>query len=142
MTPQPGQHVKCFLRTGNMLEGTVEEWSKETVIIKTLDHQSLMIIHDPTRDIVLTKVLLQAPPTPSLAQEIADKIRKKTAEEGQPEPDDQTLDAMTKAQLHIELVEQERREVAEKLKDHYPDSQSPRKKTYGYPQLLSLRRSK
>jgi len=134
MIPQPGQHIKCFLRSGNIVEGIVEEWTQEQAVLKTLDHQSLMIIHSPAQDILLTKVLLHTGiATHSRAQEIADKIREKAAEEGQPEPDEQSLDAMTKAQLHIELAEQERRVVAEKMKDHYPDSQAPRKKTYGYP---------
>lgn len=134
MTPQPGQHVKCFLRNGSMIEGFVEEWTQEQAVLKTLDHQSLMIIHSPTQDIMLTKVLLpEEVPAKSRVQDIADAIRARAAEEGHAEPDEQSLDAMTKAQLQIELAEQERRVVAEKMKDHYSDSQVPRKKTYGYP---------
>jgi hypothetical protein len=134
MTPQQGQHIKCFLRNGNVLEGIVETWSDTEIVLKTLDSQNLMIIHDPKQDIMLTKVLFDVQaPAPSRAQEIADKIKAKAAKEGQPEPDEPSLDVMTKAQLQVELAEQERRVVAEKLKDHYLDSQAPRKKTYGYP---------
>lgn len=139
--PKEGQRVKCFLRNGSVVEGIVEIWDCP-VILKTLDGTSQMIIHNPMQDIMLTKVLLsEAVPAKSRAQEIADKIREKVAEEGQPEPDEQSLNAMTKAQLHVELAEQERRVVAEKLKDHYPDSQAPRKKTYGYPRFLQKPRT-
>jgi len=134
--PKEGQHIKCFLRNGSVVEGIVEIWDSP-VILKTLDGTSQMIIHNPMQDIMLTKVLLsEAVPAKSREQEIADKIREKAMEEGQPEPDEQSLNAMTKAQLHVELIEQERRVVAEKMKDHYPESQVPRKKTYGYPRFL------
>lgn len=135
MTPQPGQHIKCFLRTGSVVEGTVENWG-ESIVLKTLDRLSLMIIHNPQQDIILTKVLLDPPDPKSRAQEIPGAIVTKAIEDGQPPPDEQSLNAMTKAQLHIELVEQERRTVAEKLRDHYPNPTAPRRRTYGYPGFL------
>ena len=131
--PKEGQHVKCFLRNGNVVEGIVEVWDIP-VILKTLDGASQMIIHAPSQDIMLTKVLLAEEPTvQAQEQTIAEKIKERVVEEGQPEPDPMDLNAMTKAQLHIQLVEQERQIVADQLKTHYPDSVAPRKKTYGYP---------
>jgi hypothetical protein len=132
MIPQPGQHVKCFLRNGNIAEGLVESWG-ETIVLKALDDLSLMIIHDPKQDIMLTKVLLVPPEPTSQAQEISDKIKAKMAEEGQPEPDAHSLNVMTKAQLHIELADQERKIVADRLTDHHPAPMAPQRRTYGYP---------
>lgn len=132
LEPQEGQHVKCFLRNGNVLEGVVESWGIP-VVLKSLEGQNLLILHDPKQDIMLTKVVLVEEPTvQAREQAIAQKIKEQTTEEGlQPAPED--LNAMTKAQLHVEMAEQERRIVSDKLKTHYPDSSTPRKKTYGYP---------
>lgn len=131
--PKEGQHVKCFLRTGNVVEGIVEVWDVP-VILKTLDGTSQMIIHSPMQDIMLTKVVLVEEPTVQERQQtIAEKIKEQTIEEKRSEPDPMDLNAMTKAQLHVELVEQERQIVADKLKTHFPDSSVPRRKTYGYP---------
>jgi hypothetical protein len=133
MTPQPGQHIKCFLRTGNVAEGIIEEWG-ETLVLRALDGLSVMIVHAPKQDIMLTKVMLhvEAPDAPG-AREIAGEIEVQTAEEDQPELDPHALNVMTKAQLHIELVEQERKIVADKLKDHHPTPMAPPRRTYGYP---------
>ncbi len=140
--PKEGQHVKCFLRNGNVVEGIVDVWDVP-VILKTLDGTSQMIIHSPMQDIMLTKVLLvQEPTVPEREQTIAEKIKEQAVEEGQPEPDAVSLDAMTKAQLHIELVEQERKIITDQLKTHFPDYVAPRKKTYGYPGFFQKPRAK
>lgn len=129
MIPETGQHVKCLLKNNTIAEGIVEEWYNNYVKLKALDGKSYLIIHHPNEDIMLTKVVLDessenspAPdptPTPkSQAQIVADKIRAKKAE-GNAEPiDELTLDAMSKAELQIELAKQEREDVAAKLRDH------------------------
>ncbi len=141
--PDIGVHVKCFLRNGNAIEGVVDSWANGEVVLRTLDGESLMIIHDPKQDIMLTKVLLvQEPTVQAREQTIAEKIKERAVEEGQPEPDPVSLDAMTKAQLHIELVEQERKIITDQLKTHFPDYVAPRKKTYGYPGFFQKPRDK
>lgn len=140
--PKEGQHVKCFLRSGNVVEGIVEKWDSP-VILKTLDGTSQMFIHSPMQDIMLTKVqLVEEPTAQEREQTIAEKIKEQAVEEGQPEPEPMDLNAMTKAQLHVQLVEQERRIVADQLKTHHPNSDVPRKKNYGYPGFFQKPRAK
>lgn len=55
---EPGKHVKYFLRNGMVLEGIVEKDTAAEVILKSLDSKSLMILHKPTEDIMMTKVML------------------------------------------------------------------------------------
>src|ERR1700679_3910433 len=76
MIPQQGQHVKCFMRSTMVLEGIVEEWTDSQVVLKSLDEKSLMIVHRPVDDIVLTKVILEEP------QEISEEIIKKETSKG------------------------------------------------------------
>jgi ribosomal protein L12E/L44/L45/RPP1/RPP2 len=151
MNIQAEQHIKCIFRNGTIIEGIVRAWSKEEAVLLSLNDASLMVILHPYDDVMLIKIMSEeisapttatAAPTSSRAQEIADAIKAKAAEEEQPEPDEQTLHAMTAAQLHIELAEQERRIVADKLRDHYPGLQTPRKKSYGYPGFFQKPRAK
>lgn len=55
---EPGKHVKYFLRNGMVLEGIVEKDTAAEVVLKSLDAKSLMILHKPTEDIMMTKVVL------------------------------------------------------------------------------------
>jgi len=57
MIPEKGQHVKCLLRNGFVVEGFVEFWSDEQSIIKDLDEKSMSIILRPTDDIILIKIM-------------------------------------------------------------------------------------
>jgi hypothetical protein len=136
-----GRHVKCFLRNSTVIEGIVEEWGT-TIQLQSLDGQSLLIIHHPEQDIILTKVLLSEE-----VVEPVEELENKTFEpkpqfplemsEGDEELDPLTLQAKSIAELKVEMAKQERKIIADKLKDHYPDTmRAPRKVTYGYPGLF------
>ena len=137
-----GRHVKCFLRNSTVVEGVVEKWG-ETLELQSLDGKSLLIIHQPAQDIMLTKVLLSEdvvepaqepqPPQPPVRGRmfLHDEPIEVQAEE---EIDPMALQAKSTAELRIELAKQERKIIAGKLKDHRPDSlQAPRKVKYGQP---------
>jgi hypothetical protein len=141
-----GQHVKCFLRTSTIIEGIVQESSERQLILKSLDGENLLIVHQPIQDIVLTKVLLskKAPeelqknlsskPPAAFQHETLNQAFEATVAEGEEEPDPMALQAKTTAQLRIELAKEERKILAAKLRDHHPNSaEAPRKITYGYP---------
>jgi hypothetical protein len=136
MIPKEGQHVKCILRTGAIAEGIVEEWFNNHVQLKSLDGESILIITHPAEDIMLIKIILGQPKTQ--AEEVADKIRAKGAleqkfeEVRQSHDPNNADDRKTLAQLKIELVEQERKIVSEKLKDHTA-TQIPKVTRYHYP---------
>lgn len=135
MIPKEGQHVKCILRTGAIAEGIVEEWFNNHVQLKSLDGESILIITHPAEDIMLIKIILE-PKTQ--AEEVSDKIRAKSAleqkfeEVRQNHDPNNADDRKTLAQLRVELAEQERKIVSEKLKDHTA-TQIPKATRYHYP---------
>jgi hypothetical protein len=115
-----GQKVKCLLRIGTLVEGIVEEWGTSLVKIKSLDGKSLMIIHSPTADIVLTKVELEPAEDltkkperelPVIKQQITDKLQ-----EVMHSDDYSELDL---AQLRKLVVEQEKKIITEKRREHF-----------------------
>lgn len=150
MTPQTGQHVKIILRNGAMAEGTVLEWYANEVQLKSLDGESILIITHPTEDIMLIKVSVEQ--EKSEVEKIADRIRAKKVDpqtdlEQQFEIAHQATDphdidgVKSLAQLRIDLAKEERRIIAEKLKDHQPNM-GPGKVQYGYPGLGKKPRTK
>lgn len=131
MILSPGQHVKCILRNSTVIEGIVESWTTQQVQLKSLDQKSLLIIHHPAEDIVLTKVLLQVDEIPQQFESV--EIQPPTvADEEKLDP--MALRAKSIVELKIELARQERDIIAKKMKDHHPEA--PRKVQYGYPQFL------
>lgn len=153
MNEHLGRHVKCFLRNSTVVEGIMEGCS--TVIqLRSLDGKSLLIIHSPEQDIILTKVLLpketaeqagepevkvdKYPPNELLSQGVLEDPFTNLMATGKEEPlDPMTLKAKTMAELKIQMAEEERKIIANKLKDHHPNtSQAPRKVTYGQPGFL------
>jgi hypothetical protein len=123
------------LRNSTVIEGIVEEWGA-IIQLQSLDGQSLLIIHHPDQDIILTKVLLSeevTQPVEELENETFEPKLQFPLEmsEGDEELDPLTLQAKSIAELKVEMA------IADKLKDHYPDTmRAPRKVTYGYPGLF------
>lgn len=150
MIPKDGQHVKCILRNGAIAEGIVQEWYANEAILGSLDGESTIIITHPTEDIVLIKIMTDSPHEEkeevSEAQKVADKIREKSLEEKFQElhanhDPNNSDDRKSLAELKIAMAEQERKIIAERLKDHRPTSM-PRKVEYGIPGLGKKPRTK
>src|SRR5271166_640284 len=84
MIPEKGQHVKCFMRSTMVLEGIVQEWADTQIVLKSIDDESILIVHHPADDIILTKVMLTKapeiveevlPPEPTeMQQQIKEKL--------------------------------------------------------------------
>lgn len=140
MIPEVGQHVKCMLKNGALAEGIVEEWYNNYVKLRACDHSSIIIIHHPEEDIVLTKIILD--------DDIADY--KEPAENSTNNPVETELQKVIQeasgdlrnkrlAELKIELAREERRIIAEKLKDHHIGE--VKKVQYGIPGFLKKPRS-
>jgi hypothetical protein len=137
MTSFLDQHIKCFLRNSTVAEGIVISWTDKEIQLQSLDGKSILIIHHPAQDIVLTKVMLP--------QEMTQKCEELSNIDFSPQnveiaPQDQTEDPMflrakSAAQLRVELAQQERRIIAGKLKDHH-STEAPRKINYGYPRFF------
>ena len=58
-TLKVGQHVKCLLTNNTLIEGHIIVWELQRVVLKTLDGESILIVHHPERDIMMTKVVLE-----------------------------------------------------------------------------------
>lgn len=143
MIPEPGQHVKCFMRSTMALEGIVENWTTTEVILKSLDGQSIMIIHCPTEDIIMTKIVLKTFEKIKEKKEIVEKkkdqIREKLHEVLQPSGDAK-LDQMNIKQLHNLVIQQDKKIIQEKIKEHFSSPYSSDKTSkYSVPSGFSRR---
>lgn len=121
MIPQPGQHVKCLLRTSTIAEGIVESWTPECAVLKSLDGESLLILHRPNEDIVLTKVLLppgkneeEIPIKATIPRDLKPEFEQAVAEEN-------SIDVRTKSLVELKQLQsqQERKILVGKLKEHH-----------------------
>lgn len=141
MKPDKGQHVKCLLINSAMAEGVVEEWNSDYVKLRSLADQSIVIIHHPERDIMLTKIVFEKIVEDSEVPSVEELIEVKTELEQEfvqeyEKPSDDDLRTKNLAKLKIMLIEQDKKIVAEKLKDHHI-ADSTRTVKYGYPGFFS-----
>ncbi len=171
MTPHAGQHVKCILRNGAIAEGIVEEWFANVVQLRSLHDDSILIITHPTEDIMLIKIMPEqaldeveeVSPTPipweheekanygtkELRQEFRERLygpqdldeQFKAAAEATDPHDIDSVKSL--AELRIELNKQERRIIAEKLKEHRPNAApyKPSTTPYHYPSVVTKSKS-
>jgi hypothetical protein len=135
MMPRIGQHVKCVLRTGAIAEGIVNEWGN-SVELKSLDGESILILPHANDDIMLIKIILkkdiikEIPKLNNLEEEMVDAYN-------QPSND---LRIKKIAELKILMAEQEKKIIADKLKSHSIDS--IKKVEYGTPKFFKVNGSK
>lgn len=117
-----GAHVKVFLRNGMVLEGIVEEDAAQ-FILKALDGESLMILHRPTEDIMMTKVMLveraaeeNVPPKapPEFHERVTAKLNEIQEAEGNLEFKEKSI-----AELKEMAREQELKILAQKKREHF-----------------------
>lgn len=126
-----GLHVRCFMRTAAMvLEGIVEEWTDAQVVLRSISDQSFMIIHNPSMDIVFTKVVLEetpeipaekevrVPPRQHQATKLQEQIKGKLQEALQPSGD-VDLDKLNVKELRDLVMEQEKQLIVQKRKQHF-----------------------
>lgn len=117
------QHVKCLLKTGIWLEGIVQNWSKDLIILKTLSGKNLSIIHGGEADIAFTTLVLEAPSKPIPQSEYHNIVSKKIKEAVSVPAEQEELKKMTIKELLILKREQEQKILEEKMGGHVPDGQ-------------------
>ena len=134
-----GSHVKYFLRSGMVLEGIVEEDTAAQIVLRSLDGQSLMILHRPTEDILMTKVMLQ-PPSEEISEEpqrpvqpteMQERIKDKLHEARV--PDDPDLQQKSIAELRELVHLQERQIIAQKRREHFGTAGAAKMTQYTHP---------
>jgi hypothetical protein len=136
MIPEKGQHVKCFMRSTMVLEGVVEDWTTTEVVLKSLDGQSIMIVHRPVEDIMLTKVVLATPeeipeetPKRETPKELLDAkhdIREKLQEVMTPTGDIE-VDKLNLEQLRQLVHDQDRQIIAQRRRQHFGSPGAPKR---------------
>lgn len=138
MIPEVGQHVKCLLKNNSIAEGIVVEWFTNYVKLKSLDDESIMIIHHPEQDIMLTKIMVGRTPT-SFAEAMHAREQKKVLEEiakenqGENNPFDPNHHKSL-AELRADLAKQDREIIANKLRSHHIGD--VKKVKYGLPGIF------
>lgn len=140
ITVNQGQHVKCFLRSGMVLEGIVEESTGAQVVLRSINDQSLLIIHRPSEDIMLTKIMPELPP-----EEIEEKALPKPPSDAQIqikaklhealEAKDPELQSMSLGELRQLVVEQEKQIIAQKRKEHFGSPGAAKMTQYSHPYM-------
>jgi uncharacterized membrane protein YheB (UPF0754 family) len=144
MIPETGQHVKCFMRSTMVLEGIIEEWSSNQVVLKSLDSESIMIIHRPQEDIMITKVVLEKISEEKPLNE-AEKVKKKILDKMEiKERLQQVLDPISDEELNKTnlkrlrelVVEQDKKLITQKRQEHFGEpGASKRAASYSNPFL-------
>lgn len=127
MIPELGKHVKCFMRSTMVLEGIVEEWSDNEVVLKSLDGESLMIIHRPLEDIMITKVVLdiiEEEKPLNKDEKVKKKILgnmeiKKTLQQVLDPTTDAELNESSLKRLRELVIEQDKKLIIQKRKEHF-----------------------
>lgn len=127
MTPQKGQHIKCILRNNLVVEGIVEFWSDDKSILRSLDGANISIIQHSAQDIVVIKIILKE------SSQIKNELETKFDEVYQ-QPSEDTLRLKNMAELKILMIEQEKKIIAEKIKDHHIGE--VKKVNYGQPKFF------
>lgn len=118
MTPEVDQLVKCYMRSGIVLEGTVIEWASE-VVLKSLTDETLMIIHHPVEDIILTKIMLKIETSSAENTKTDTKEAIKEKLHQLQSLEDPELREKTVAELRGMVIAQDRKIISDKTKEHF-----------------------
>jgi hypothetical protein len=116
MIPQLGQHVKIILRASLTLEGIVEQWNDQQIILKSIDGERLTLVNSPTVDILLTIIMLSPKSEvklPEIKQKITDQLQT-VLQENDPE-----INKLNIQQLKRLVREQEMKIITNKRKEHF-----------------------
>lgn len=137
MIPNITQHVKCFLRNSMVVEGSIIEWNDLQVVLQSLDDKSILIIHQPIHEILLTKIIISEQdiqeelPLPSekpkkrqlsdLQQQVKQKLY-----EVQTAADDTNLNKKNLTELRELVLEQDKQIIIQKKREHFGSFSAPK----------------
>lgn len=130
MILKPGQYIKILFRTGISVEGTVKQWDDDDCVILSADKKSFLFIPHAQDDIMVIQVVIDRPTT-----DIVENIKKYKDNES-----DEDLKLKTLGELYKDKIEQDRKIVKDKLKDH--NIENVRRVEYGLPGFFSKPNSK
>lgn len=124
MIPQINTHVKILLRNNSIVDGIVQEWNNNQIILQSNDNSIIVILH-PSQDIILYKIVMNISDKEEIKQDIKkyepdnnselEEQFKKTYEKSSEDP----LRLKSLAELKILMNKEERQNIANKLRSHY-----------------------
>lgn len=139
--PKEGDRVKCLLRNNTLAEGIVKIWDNNLVQLLSFDEQSLLIIHHPQDDIILTKIILCYDPSPHKDKVVPiNNELEQQFEKAYEEPSNKPFRLQKLTELRALLAEQDKNIIANKLKVH--SISDVRKVKYEYPGIFSKQSTK
>ncbi len=133
MIPQAGQYVKIVFRNATQAEGVVESWSDETTILRSPDKKSVFIIQKTAEDVMAVKIMLDYSGFTSLEKKLEETKEKFKQVYDEPTVSADDLRIKSMAQLKTAMIEQERKILAERMKEHRPTGI---KSSYQYPDFF------
>jgi len=110
MIPKKGQHIKCVLRNNLIIDGIVDSWSDDKSVLLSRDGASASVIQHTLQDVVVIKIIFK-----NLLQ-TKESLEQKFNETLSNPSDDLRLKNL--AELKTLMIEQEKKIISEKLKDH------------------------
>lgn len=132
MAIEKGLYAVVFFNDLTQIEGIVESWSDKESIIVAKDNQSKFIIFNTERDIKGVKIRYDMP-VPKLEKKFEETVAQ--FKEVYQAPSQDELRTKNLAQLKSLMNEQEKKIIAERLKDHTPSN--PGLPSYGLPSFIS-----
>lgn len=121
-----GQHVKCMFKNNSMVEGIVDGWNTNLIQLRSLSDQSMIFIINPQENLMMIKVMPleeaeeSLPIDSNLKEQISSKIKKVI----QTSSNDTELLKLSVKELKHLAWEQERKMIADKIRNHFPNNSS------------------
>ncbi len=148
MKQEIGQHVKILLVNSTIVEGIIEEWNDDSIILKSIGEKSYVIINRPQSDIMLIKVMLDYAPEKNKTlnkeqEQVTNTYKEELSSEfakvyNQPSGD--PLRDKRIAELKILINEADKEIISNKLKNHHIGN--TKKVKYEYPGFFTKQRTK
>jgi hypothetical protein len=130
MNPQKGQQVRCVLRNNLIIDGVVESWTDNKSVLRAKDGSSVSVIQHTDQDVVIVKILLKE--SSQGTHELENQFEKELEK-----PSDDNLRLKNLADLKCMMIEQEKKIIANKLREHHIGE--VKKVTYGQPGFLKTK---
>jgi sRNA-binding regulator protein Hfq len=110
-----GKHIKVIFKNGAQVEGIVSSWSSTQVVLKSEDGSSILMIMNISEDALAIKIVLDNKKPEQQMQVLQEQFQ-----EAYEQPSNNDLRLMNLAKLKSAMIEQEKKIVAEKMREHMP----------------------
>lgn len=129
------KHIKVHFKNGISAEGIVVEWTDTRSVLKSLENEDLLIIHETSQNVMLIRIYMdeiKVIPRINLNQKIVDDDMD---EKFIPDP---KLHLMKLVELRKLQLQEEKAQVAKKLRKSFVPSGAV-KEYYDYPNFAKLK---